>query len=546
MIRTLRRRGWKYAVSLWAATHLYWLWDFINRTDLLHALVNESIINRFVAAMEPRPARLSTMSDYTSWDSLIDKTFSDRHLPPTPRRYPPPALNEVVDLFRRPAGQQTEAEKSTLLFPFFAQWFVDGFLRTDPTNPLRNTSTHEIDLSQLYSSDPRVTDALRAHVGGRLKSEWHRRTDGVEEEYPPWYYDSDGDVKVEFRDVPIIVPDGKGPNQSAHPAHPTYHSPTDHNLFALGLPRGNIHYGTALMSTIFLREHNRLAGLIANDNAHWDDERIFQTARNTLIVMLIKLVIQDYINHITPFRFQFDCDPGTGALRDWFRPNWMSIEFDMLYRWHALVPDHIDIDGVNTDYATLLWDVQILIDHGVASLVDQASRQPCTEIGLFNTADFLITTVEQPTIEMGRAANLASFNDYRQACGYPRLTSFDDISSCDKIRSRLRDVYGDIEAVELYPGLYAEDVETDGVLGDLMGTMVGVDAFSQALTNPLLDPRLFSPETFSRVGMAEIGQTNYLQDIVLRNIPPGIEPLVTFNRHPPPPPPLRPLPRPES
>jgi prostaglandin-endoperoxide synthase 2 len=532
--RTLRRRGWRYAVSLWVATHLRWLWDDINDTDLPHALVNESIINRFVAAMEPRPARLSTKSDYTSWASLTDKTFSDRHLPPMPRKLPPmpppgppPELEDVVNLFKRPRDEGRPAEKSTLLFPFFAQWFVDGFLRTDPANSLKNTSTHEIDLSQLYGSDPRVTDALRKHRGGRLKSQFLPRKDGVKEEYPPWYYLPSGEINPDFQDVPIIVPDRKGPSQTIHADHPRYHDPTVKPLFALGLPRGNIHYGTALMSTIFLREHNRLAGLIAEDEP-WGDERIFQTARNTLIVMLLKVVIQDYINHITPFLFQFVCDPGTGALRDWFRTNWMSIEFDMLYRWHALVPDYIKLNGVPTDYKALLWDMGILTSNGVAVIVDEASKQPCTDIGLFNTADFLIP-VERATIRMGRRARLAGYNDYRQACGYPRLQSFDDISVCDKVRSGLRDVYGTVDAIELYPGLYAEDVETGGVLGDLMGTMVGVDAFSQALTNPLLDPRLFTADTFSAAGMAEIDRTDYLKDIVLRNIPRGLEPRVNFN-----------------
>src|SRR5262249_28045584 len=155
----------------------------------------------------------------------------------------------------------------------------------------------------------------------------------------------------------------------------------------------------------------------------------------------IKVVIQDYINHITPFRFQFVCEPGIGETRDWFRPNWMSIEFDMLYRWHALVPDRITAGGVRDDYVNLLWDTGILIDNGVAFLVNEAPHQPCTEIGLFNTPDFLIDTVEQPTIEMGRKANLAGFNDYRQACVYPRLESFDDISTRPDVRSALERVY---------------------------------------------------------------------------------------------------------
>jgi prostaglandin-endoperoxide synthase 2 len=527
--RTYRRRGLKVGIALFVATHFPRIWDAINHSKLLRSLVNERIINAFVAAMEPRPARLSTMSTYPSWPSLTDKTWSDRHLPSTSRTYPPPDVAEVLKLFKRCYGER-EAQNSTLLFPFFAQWFVDGFLRTDPKNALKNTSTHDIDLSQLYGSELIVTDALRTQAGGLLKSQLIARKDGVEEEYPPWYYDDAGNVKPEFKDVPIIVPDAKGPSQDVDPAHPTYHDPTSHNLFALGLPRGNIHYGTALMSTIFLREHNRLARLIMADTG-WDDEQTFQTARNVLIVMLIKVVIQDYINHITPFRFQFVCEPGIGTTQNWFRPNWMSIEFDMLYRWHTLVPDRITAGGVRHDYSKLLWDTGKLTDNGVAFLVNEASNQPCTEIGLFNTPDFLIDTVEQPTIEMGRKANLAGYNDYREACGYPRLNSFDDISVRNEVRAGLERVYrGDIDAIELYPGLLAEDVETGGLLGDLMGTMVGVDAFSQALTNPLLDPRLFSTATFSRVGMSEIGDTNSLADIILRNIlPSDPEPRASFN-----------------
>ena len=204
--RTLRRRGWRYALALWVATHLRWLWDEINDTDLVHALVNENIINGFVAAMEPRPARLSTKSDYTSWDSLIDKTWSDRHLPPIRRKLPPmpppgppPALEDVVDLFKRPRGQGRPAKKSTLLFPFFAQWFVDGFLRTDPANSLKNTSTHEIDLSQLYGSDPKVTERPAGAQGWSVEVPVpSKEATGSKEEYPPWYYLPDGEVNPEF------------------------------------------------------------------------------------------------------------------------------------------------------------------------------------------------------------------------------------------------------------------------------------------------------------------------------------------------------------
>jgi prostaglandin-endoperoxide synthase 2 len=482
--------------------------------------------------MEPRPARLSTKADYTSWDSLTDRTFSDRHLPPRSEDEPQPPVDQVVELFRRPDHSARDAKKSTLLFPFFAQWFVDGFLRTDPKNPRRNRSTHDIDLSQLYGQHRNHTEALRTGVGGELKSQ-----PGADGEYPPYYFYDTSDPKEEFKQIKMIWPDGdpKSLDPGTDSRHSTKLTPErqDH-LFALGLPRGNIHYGTALMSTIWLREHNRLARLITEATG-WDpnrkegDERIFETTRNVLTVMLLKVVIQDYINHISPFKFKFVAEPGTGGDRDWFRPNWMSIEFDMLYRWHTLVPDRITVAGVERAFSELLWDTDVLTDNGVSKLVDEASRQPCTEVGLMNTPDFLLD-VEERTLEMGRLAKLASYNDYRQACRYPRLAKFADVSAKPEIQRALAKTYGSVDAIEFYVGLLAEDVVEDGVLGDLMGTMVGLDAFSQVMTNPLLDPRIFNADTFSMAGLAEIEKTNRLEDIVLRNIPPGPEPRVSFDR----------------
>jgi prostaglandin-endoperoxide synthase 2 len=506
-----RRRGVKYTISFWIASNFKGLWDFLSRYPMVRSAVNEGIINQFVSSMEPRPARMSTRSPYTSWESLTDQTYSDRHLPERTSGPEPPPVPTVVELFRRPPIGGREAKKSTLLFPFFAQWFVDGFLRTNPKNPLRNQSTHAIDLSQLYGSHPNHTEILREGKGGRLKSQ---QIDGCE--YPPYYTDAEGNVIPEFRDLKMIVPDQDTKSLGSDRESTRDTTERRAHLFALGLPRGNIHYGTALMSTVFLREHNRVAKLIAEGNG-WnpehDDERIFQTTRNVMIVKLLKVVIEDYINHISPFKFQFIAEPGIGVDRDWFRQNWMSIEFDMLYRWHTLVPDRITIAGHPRDFSTLVWDVDVLTTHGVHELVDEASKQPATEIGLMNTPDFLLD-IEQSTLEMGRTAKLASYNDYRQACGYPRLSKFADVSSNPDVQRKLKACYGEVENVEFYPGLLAEDIVEGGVLGDLMGTMVGVDAFSQAMTNPLLDPRIFSADTFTQVGMAEIERTKRLADIV--------------------------------
>ena len=91
---------------------------------------------------------------------MCDRTYTGRHLPPDPtfnQSEVLPNSKDLADLFRKRNGETILSEKSTLLFPYWVQWFTDGFLRTDPNNRLKNTSNHEIDLSNVYGLTPKVT-----------------------------------------------------------------------------------------------------------------------------------------------------------------------------------------------------------------------------------------------------------------------------------------------------------------------------------------------------------------------------------------------------
>ena len=94
----------------------------------------------------------------------------------------------------------------------------------------------------------------------------------------------------------------------------------------------------------------------------------------------------------------------------------------------------------------------------------------------------------------------------------------------------LSDPYRSVDDIEFFPGLYAEDIRPNSVLPSLIGRMVGIDAFSQALTNPLLAPRVFNEATFSPAGMQIIKSTNTLSDILHRNIPDGEKHFVGMTR----------------
>lgn len=483
------------------------VWRLLQAVPFVRRWLNRFLINRAVNKTKHRPHQFSTLANYTSWSSLTDRTFSGRHLPEATDTYIEslPDIERVVELFARPPEGEQLSTKSTLLFAHFAQWFTDGFLRTDRDDLRKNTSNHDIDLSTLYGIHPSHTSLLRKGERGLLKSQ---HLNG--EEFPPFYFDSAGDALEEFKDLPITLP--------RPPWRPELPLERKTKLFAMGVERANNQIGYVMLNTLFLREHNRLANLLSDMYPHWDDERVFQTTRCILIVMLIRIVVEEYINHITPYHFNFHAAPSSFWDAVWYRTNWMTIEFNVLYRWHSLAPDRVKQGREELPLGETFFNNDLLISRGLAAWFTDASNQPSGGLGMLNTPSALMRT-ELASIHHSRELKLRSYNDYREIFGYPRLTNFSQLTSSAERQRQLESVYGHIDKLELYTGLFAEDVRPRSALSPLVGRMVGVDAFSQALTNPLLSRHVYNEQTFSPEGWKVIQSTTRLIDIVQRNVP---------------------------
>jgi prostaglandin-endoperoxide synthase 2 len=124
--------------------------------------------------------QLSTLAPYTSWSSLTDRSYDARHLPPREIPALPPA-EEVAELFRAP--------------------------RRGPAVPQVN----EIDLLPVYGVRPSRTEQLRAHDGGRLKSQ---NLDGAEF---PLYLCSNGETKPECSQIKVVRPEQIPPERRDDP-----------------------------------------------------------------------------------------------------------------------------------------------------------------------------------------------------------------------------------------------------------------------------------------------------------------------------------------
>jgi prostaglandin-endoperoxide synthase 2 len=485
-----------------------------NQWPWLGDKVNAAAINSTVNVCRHRPHPWSTVHDYVSWTSLTDQRWSARHLPAASRQNLPDA-SVLKGLFERNQGVQEFCKKSTCLFPAFAQYLTDGFIRTRMPNasagekddPMRkqNTSNHQIDLCTLYGRTIEQTNQLRlkselANLRGLLKSQ---QISG--EEYSPFLFDEAGvAIKPEFikLDEPLGLERCSVEMRS--------------KLFATGGDRVNSVPQVVMINTLLLREHNRLAREIQNVHPDWDDERVFQIARNTVIVLFIKIVVEEYINHISPAPFRFTANPQVAWNAPWNKPNWITTEFSLLYRWHSLIPDNMEWNGKVYPVAATFMNNQLLLDSGLTKAFASMSALRAGRLGAFNTSPALVP-FELKAIEQDRLCKLASYSKYREYVSLKKPVKFSDISKNRKVVDFLASHYQTPDDIDFYIGLFAEDTEPNSPLPPLILRMVAVDAFSQALTNPLLSEHVFKASTFSQPGWNAIQNTHSLRDMLVRN-----------------------------
>ncbi|TQV81015.1 hypothetical protein FKG94_09980 [Exilibacterium tricleocarpae] len=527
------------------------IFNIVSKIPYTNTFLNRYATNRICTIIKPRPRAFSLWShqpmprgstptptgyeeqgavgDYTTWPMLTNRLYFARHLPPADpgyttqlpedRPYNPDtgATGAVTALFRREGSMKPS--RSSLLFMFFAQWFTDSVLRVDPGDRRKNTSNHNIDLCQIYGLTETAANALRSKRGGKLRSQ---HIDGAE--YPDYLgtVDAGGhwQVKEHYRVLPYTSDERLAQIFGAWPQD------RKHKLYATGLDRGNSSIGYVAISTLFLREHNRICDELHNRYPAWDDERLFQTARMINTVILMKLVIEEYINHIAGLRL-FKLDHTFAERQAWYRTPWIALEFDLLYRWHGLIPDQIVIGGRNYDHLQYRVNNALFEAAGLGSVIQAASVQAAGAISLQNVPEFMLGA-EYATVRMGRDFRLRPYNDYRRQFGFKPLSRFDELTDDAQLIDALKGLYNDVNQVEFIVGMFAQGSVGEGLFGDLLNAMVAYDAFTQIYTNPLLSQNVYNAHTFSDYGLQLIEKTTSLADLVHRNLADSDEVAVRF------------------
>jgi hypothetical protein len=365
-----------------------------------------------------------------------------------------------------------------------------------------NTITAFIDASNVYGSSQIRANALRTFRAGKLK----QRTgpDGA-----------------------LLPPNSFG-IENANPLHLP-----ETSLFAAGDVRANEQVGLIAFHTLFLREHNRLAEVIADrdfrgvnlENAGVDEE-IYQRARAVVGATLQKITYYEWLPALIGF--------GTLPAYQGYRPNvdpQIANEFSTAaFRLgHTMLPSVYRVqarNGAVTELAlqNAFFNPSYVSSSGIDGILRGQAGNYQQEIDRFIVDDvrnFLFgpgfggLDLAALNIQRGRDHGIPSYHRLRLAYGLPGINSFNEVSPNTATVSALRSAYGSGRARDIDP--WTGGISERHLRGTNLGetfTRIFVDQFTRLRDGD----RFYFENTavYSRAFIDQIFQTS-LADVIRRN-----------------------------
>lgn len=293
--------------------------------------------------------------------------------------------------------------------------------RSNNGNGIPSLSTAALDLSQVYGSSLAVAKSLRLGKGGRL-----RRSPG---------------------DFLAMSPSG---------------------YFKSGDPRAGEHPMLTTLHTLFSRAHNAHAASLRKLYPKWKDEQLFQVARERNIAIYQRIVETEFLPLFTGGTLPYK------GYKPYVDPT-VSLEFSTAaFRvGHSMVAANMAHLPLGKVFFLPPARFRALggLEGTLKAQVRARALSPGLHVtnalrnGLFTAANRrgvgqIAVDLVSNNIQRGRDHALPKFNAVRRRLRLKPYRGFAELSKHGPTQQRLRKAYGNIDKVDLWPGLMAEDVES--------------------------------------------------------------------------------------
>ncbi len=361
-------------------------------------------------------------------------------------------------------------------------------------NPRQQTNelSSYLDGSVIYGSDETRAAALRTFSGGELAT-------------------SPGD----------LPPFNTAGLSNANDAHIV----PDDQLFLAGDVRANENVELSAVHTLWIREHNLVARAIGKLFPSFDDETVYQWARQIVCAEIEVITYREFLPALL----------GPDALKPYRGYDWrvnagIANEFSTAaFRvGHTLIND--DVEFLDNDGSPVRDEIELrdaffnpatILEVGPDPILKYLATDNAQEVDL-KLVDGLRNFLFGPpgaggfdlaarNIQRGRDHGLADYNSARRAYGLPTVTSFSKITSDPDLQQRLQTLYGSVNNVDLWVGGLAEDHVPGTSVGPTFRRIIA-DQFERLRDGD----RYWYERTFHGQALADLDATR-LSDVIRRN-----------------------------
>eukprot|EP00092_Neocalanus_flemingeri_P014111 GFUD01015220.1.p1 GENE.GFUD01015220.1~~GFUD01015220.1.p1 ORF type:complete len:782 (-),score=165.86 GFUD01015220.1:101-2446(-) len=325
--------------------------------------------------------------------------------------------------------------------------------------------------------------------------------------------------------------------------------------------RVNEQPGLTVMHTVWVREHNRVAGELRDINRQWGNEKVFQEARRIVTAEWQHIIYNEWLPILLGFEYMtsFNLLPLTsGYSRDYddgFDPRINNEFAAAAFRFgHSMIASHIparDASGRNisnldlkdafdnpsflkqngfidnnirgyTQESAPAWD-PAFVEDVVNHLFEAVSGQGGLDLTALN-------------VQRGRDHGIPGYNNYRQICASARAnfraaSDFNDLTrggflSFNDVR-KLKSLYNHVDDIDLFIGGTLEDPHRDSILGPTFKCIIG-DQFIRLKTGDRFwyENGDFSKSRFSENQLKEIRKSSMARILCDNTDITRIQPLV--------------------
>ncbi|MET9959521.1 peroxidase family protein [Streptomyces sp. NPDC006326] len=295
-------------------------------------------------------------------------------------------------------------------------------------------------------------------------------------------------------------------------------------FFLAGDERANTGYGLMSIHSLFVREHNRLAALIAAERPSAGAEQVYQHARKWVGALIGSITFQEFIpailgpDAIGPYAgYDPHVDPTMSA---------EFATFGFRFGHSMLSPDLLIVDNggqvlQTVPHAKALLNIGIVNQYGIGPVfkgfasqimqeVDVSVIEAMRSIQLTGAPPLDLVAVD---IQRARDHGVPDYNRCREAYGLSPRRTFAELTPDPVVQAKLSAAYGDIHLVDPLIGGLAEPHVPGTAFGPLF-TAVITDQLTRTRAGDRLwfenDPALTPAE------VAAIKRTK-MSDVIKRN-----------------------------